>query len=220
MKKAVMTVLLGLVVAGGAPVPAGAGECRRVVYGLVDLSGSYRGQRDAALEELKRWIAASQGGDCLFVRSVGAESWNDPNSLLSLRLPPSARPIDPVHQRRLARMKVQAITRLEALKAVAPEPYTDLWCGVYAASQVLQGWSDAERQLLIFSDFQDNRRRRECQQVRLQGVEVTARLVPRGRDPAAFERRLRFWAKVFTEAGAVRVRFFDRDGNLIWEGGR
>jgi len=190
--------------------------CRRVIYTLLDLSGSYQAHRPQALEEVKRVVATLRPGDCLIVKSISAESWSDRNTLLVLRLPVSSRPIDPGHQRRLTQMKVQAVKRLEALKAAPPDPYTDFWCSVFAASRALQN-SAAEKHLLSYTDLQDNRRRKACQQVRLEGVPVTVRFIPRGNDPAAFERRIRFWAQAFKEAGAGPVQFFDLDGLPILE---
>jgi hypothetical protein len=190
--------------------------CRRVFYTLIDFSGSYEPYRALALADLKRLVTTLRAGDCLIVKSIGTESFSDRNTLLVLPLPVSSRPIDPGHQQRLTELKVRAVKRLDALKAAPKDGYTDLWCSVFSASKVLQK-NDGEKTLLIYSDLLDNQRRKDCQQVRMEGVPVSVRFVPRGNDPAAFERRIALWARAFKEAGAGPVQFFDVDGLAIGE---
>jgi hypothetical protein len=208
--------LLAVTIMSFALGRAGADEqmCQRVFYTLLDLSGSYEAYRAKALEDLKRLVANLRASDCFILKSIGQESWSDKNTLLVLRLPVSSRPIDPGHQRMLMKMKTQAISRLEALKAAPKAPYTDFWCSVFAASQAIQN-SAAEKHLLSYTDLLDNRRRKECQQIRLEGVSVTVSLIPHGNDPAAFDKRIGMWAKVFKDAGASQVQFFDTDGLAV-----
>lgn len=209
-------LVLGVVLALGAGrAVAGSPQepwtCSRLVYALLDLSGSYAALRERAVEELKRVVVGLRPGECLILKSISHESWNDSNTLLGLRLPPSPRAIDPGHQRRVAQAKSQALLRLEGLKGKPKDPYTDLWCSLFVASQALQHGTGG-KELLVFSDFRDNQRRKACQQLRLQGVTVTGRLIPRGEDPAAFDRRIRFWASALRQAGAAAVALHDMDG--------
>lgn len=193
--------------------------CRQMIYALLDRSGSYQEQHPKAVEDLKRVVARLQAGDCLVLKSIGAESFGDQNTLLPpLELPPSSRPFDPAHRRSLAQRKIQALKTLEELNRKPMEPSTDLWCSLYAASRILQH-RQGKKHLLLFTDFRENRWRKSCRSLRLDGVTVEARLIPRfqNEDPAVFERRLRFWVQAFKEAGAASVAFFDKDGLPLLE---
>jgi hypothetical protein len=210
-------VLLMSFPAQAAPLDEGQ-DCRRIIYVLLDISGSYTEVRPQAIDDLKEIVATLRAGDCFILKAISAESFSDSNSLLVLKLPTSSRPIDLGYQRRLNYAKSQAITQMEGLKSRPRSRYTDLWCSIFLSSKVLQN-SSCEKHLVIFSDLKDNCRKRACKDFRLDGVEVSVRRIPRSRDddPFAFEKRIRQWVQVFKQAGVAGMSFSDTDGLPLLE---
>jgi len=195
------------------------GDCRQVIYSILDESGSCREQRPKAVEELKRVVFQLQVGDCFMLKTIRAESFGDKNTIIPLlKLPPSPRPFDLAHRQHLVQLKLQAIKTLEGIKRRPLEPSTDLWCSLYAASDILQHYA-GRKHLLLFTDFKENRQRKSCRSIKFDNVTVEARLIPRphDEDPARFKQRLRFWVQAFKKAGAARVAFFDTDGSPLME---
>lgn len=183
--------------------------CQTMTVLLIDITGSFNKWRPAAVDAGRRVIAGLRAGDCLVVRTIGSRSFDDA-ALPVVRLPISNRPIDPAMQRRVAQLKAQAMTRLEAVRHMPPAGFTDIWGAVLAAGETLAAVQVGDRSLLIYSDLEDNvGLKANSVPLRLDGVRVTAAFIPRQGDPAAFRRRIGRWATAFQEAGAASVFLYD-----------
>jgi len=176
---------------------------------LIDITGSFNKWRPAAVDAGRRVIADLRAGDCLVVRTIGSRSFDDA-ALPVLKLPTSNRPIDPALQRRVAQLKSQAMTRLEAVRHMPPAGFTDIWGAVLAAGETLAAAQVGDRSLLIYSDLEDNVGLKvKTTPLRLDGVRVVAAFIPRQGDPVAFRRRVGRWSTAFQEAGAASVSLYD-----------
>lgn len=216
------TFIIGLltiaVVAARGSVLAEGITCRRIYYAILDLSGSYSEVRPRAIDDLKQLVATLHPEDCVLARTATKESFADANFILSLTFPVSSRKLDPARERRVTQAKRNALARLDHLKSAPQEPFTDLLCAVSVAAQTLRAiQSQAEKRLLVYTDLEENRRRKDCETFRLDGVEVEFRLVPRGHNPSNFGRLVRQWTERVTKAGAT-VEFIGLDRIRIAEG--
>jgi hypothetical protein len=183
--------------------------CQTMTMLLIDITGSFNKWRPGAVDAGRGVIARLRAGDCLVVRTIGSKSFDDA-ALPPLKLPTSSRPIDPALQRRVAQLKSQAMTRLEAVRHMPAAGFTDIWGAVLAAGETLAAAQVGGRSLLIYSDLEDNvGLKTKSAPLRLDGVRVTAAFIPRRGDPTAFRRRIGSWATALREAGAVSVSLYD-----------
>jgi hypothetical protein len=205
----VCTLVVSVFPAVPGPVAPATPACRHLTILLYDVTGSFVRWLPQAVTHGQRTIQTLRPGDCLLVRTIGATSFRT-ESVLTIRVPTSSRPIDPAFERDVVALKRRGVRELATIIALRPAGATDVWGSLYAASQTLQASRATQRTLAVYSDLDDNVRvRATAMTLALTGVDVAVYFVPREPHPDRFVTRLRQWQVVFGAAGATTTRFYD-----------
>lgn len=191
-------VLLACLLAVGCTEVGGAHA--RAVYVLLDVSGSYNQQLDAANPVLNYLLGTLNSGDSLTVASIDSASFTEKDIVTKVTF--DDRPSVANEQKRALRARLD-----EFFKDRQPSTRTDVSGALLQAAQSLDESRAGRRYIMIFSDMDQDLPRGYVRNTRLplQGAEVLAMDVTKERadnvDPQRYVDRLAHWQKVVTEDG-------------------
>lgn len=176
------------------------GAHARAVYVLLDVSGSYNQQLDAANPVLNYLLGTLNSGDSLTVASIDSASFTEKDIVTKVTF--DDRPSVANEQKRALRARLD-----EFFKDRQPSTRTDVSGALLQAAQSLDESRAGRRYIMIFSDMDQDLPRGYVRNTRLplQGAEVLAMDVTKERadnvDPQRYVDRLAHWQKVVTEDG-------------------
>lgn len=191
-------VLLACLLAAGCTEVGGTHA--RAVYVLLDVSGSYNQQLDAANPVLNYLLGTLNSGDSLTVASIDSASFTEKDIVTKVTF--DDRPSVANEQKRALRARLD-----EFFKDRQPSTRTDVSGALLQAAQSLDESRAGRRYIMIFSDMDQDLPRGYVRNTRLplQGAEVLAMDVTKERadnvDPQRYVDRLAHWQKVVTEDG-------------------
>lgn len=173
----------------------------RAIFVLVDVSGTYYGQRDTALRASKLMAVSLMPGDRFTAAQIGSCSFDDDAIFTNVRLPdrPST----------AAARKREVLASLDAYAAKAQRAeYTDIRGAMLQAAAQLGQSDRARRVIVIFSDLVEDPApgcASASAPLDLAGVTVVAanviKLKADAREPAQYFARLGAWKQMVEAAG-------------------
>jgi hypothetical protein len=195
-----LPVLLAGLTACGSPPPHTTG-----VYLLIDTSGSYNKQVINVQHIILAAVQKLQPEDSIAVARIDTASFTEKNIVAKTTL--DDRPS------RANQQKIAFVTTVKKfIQTSEPAPYTDITGGVLQAIEFLNEKNTARKEILIFSDMQEDLAKGYVRDLplNLKGFEVVALNVTKLRadnfDPRQYLSRLAAWkARVEKGGGTWRV---------------
>lgn len=192
----------------------GKGE-RIIVLGL-DMSGSFRPYFESAKTTLAKTVSEMRPGDTLHVLAIMEQSFSESGNLGQLSLPRSTRPIDPMHDRKIAQAKANA----QAVLAKIPfrnAQKTDLIGFMEASAVIFREFPAREKHLILLTDLDESASRTRPQKFALPGVHVKVLWAVRGRSAQEYQHRVNVWERTFRDSGVASILILDGAGSRTVE---
>lgn len=194
LSAALLTCLLatGCTEVGGAHAKA--------VYVLLDVSGSYNQQLDAANPVINYLLGTLNSGDSLTVAKIDSASFTEKDVVSKITF--DDRPSVANEQKRVVRERLD-----EFFKDRKPSLRTDVSGALMQAGEELDETNAGHRYILVFSDLEQDLPKGYVRKSRLPlaGAEVVAidvaKLKSDNVNPQNYVDRLAYWKKVVTEDG-------------------
>jgi hypothetical protein len=195
-----LPVLLAGLTACGSPPPHTTG-----VYLLIDTSGTYNKQVTKVQQIILASVQSLQPEDSIAVARIDTASFTEKNIVAKATL--DDRPS------RANQQKIAFVTTVKKfIQTTQPAPYTDITGGLLQAIEYLNEKNTARKEILIFSDMQEDLAKGYVRDLplNLKGFEVVALNVTKLRtdnfDPRLYLSRLDAWkARVEKGGGTWRV---------------
>lgn len=199
MKNLLIACALGLLglVAGCTQT---GGQHARAVYVLLDVSGSYNQQLDAANPVINYLLGTLNSGDSLTVAKIDSASFTEKDIVAKVTF--DDRPSVANEQKRALRMRLD-----EFFKDRQPSTRTDVSGALLQAAQQLDESGDGRRYIMVFSDLDQDLPKGYVRNSRLplEGAEVLAMDVTKERadnvNPQRYVDRLDNWKQIVTADG-------------------
>ena len=194
LSAALLTCLLatGCTEVGGAHAKA--------VYVLLDVSGSYNQQLDAANPVINYLLGTLNSGDSLTVAKIDSASFTEKDVVSKITF--DDRPSVANEQKRLVRERLD-----EFFKDRKPSLRTDVSGALMQAGEELDETNAGHRYILVFSDLEQDLPKGYVRKSKLPlaGAEVVAidvaKLKSDNVNPQNYVDRLAYWKKMVTEDG-------------------
>ncbi|HET7175253.1 MAG TPA: vWA domain-containing protein [Gammaproteobacteria bacterium] len=190
--------LLACLLATGCTEVGGAHA--KAVYVLLDVSGSYNQQLDAANPVINYLLGTLNSGDSLTVAKIDSASFTEKDVVSKITF--DDRPSVANEQKRALRAHLD-----EFFKDRKPSMRTDVSGALMQAGQELDESNAGHRYILVFSDLEQDLPKGYVRKSKLplQGDEVVAvdvtKLKSDNVDPQNYVDRLAYWKKMVTEDG-------------------
>jgi hypothetical protein len=171
---------------------------------LLDTSGTYTAELEKAQSIINYLLGTLQPGDSLAVARIDTGSFSEKDIVKKTTF--DGRPSVSNEQKRAFRQTVD-----DFIKTVKPSPYTDISGGVLQAVEFLAETGAGRRNILIYSDMEEELKEGYVRDfpIQVSGVDVVALNVTKLRqdiiDPRKYMDRLDAW-KGKVEAGGGRWR--------------
>ena len=176
------------------------GSHARAVYVLLDVSGSYNTQLDAANPVINYLLGTLNSGDSMTVAKIDSGSFTEKDIVDKVTF--DERPSVANEQKRVFRAKLD-----DFFKDRHPSGKTDVSGALLQAAQELDESGDGRRYILVFSDMEQDLPKGYVRDVRLplEGADVVAvdvtKLHTDNVNPQNYLDRLDHWQKVVTDDG-------------------
>ena len=190
-------LLACLLVAGCTEV---GGAHAKAVYVLLDVSGSYNPQLEAANPVINYLLGTLNSGDSLTVAKIDSASFTEKDVVSKITF--DDRPSVANEQKRVVRERLD-----EFFKDRKPSVRTDVSGALMQAGEELDETKAGHRYILVFSDLEQDLPKGYVRKSRLPlaGAEVVAidvaKLKSDNVNPQNYVDRLAYWKKVVTEDG-------------------
>lgn len=201
MKRAwLLLVLLAGLTACGPPPPHTKG-----LYILIDTSGSYNKQIGKVQQIILAALSKMEPGDSIVLARIDTASFTEKAII-------AKETFDDVPSR-ANQQKIEFANAVKKfIKSSEPSAYTDITGAILQAIEFLNEKNDAQKEIVIFSDMQEDLKRGYVRDVplNLKGIDVVALNVTKLRsdnfDPVRYFSRLAAWkARVEKGGGKWRV---------------
>lgn len=188
----------------------------RAVYMLLDTSGTYTAELTKAQSIINYLLGTLQPGDSLAVARIDTGSFSEKDIVKKTTF--DGRPSVANEQKRVFRQSID-----DFIKQVKPSPYTDISGGVLQAVEFLTETGAGKRNILIYSDMEEELKDGYVRDfpIQMTGVKVVALNVTKLRqdiiDPRKYMQRLDDWKLRVEEGGGnwKVVNDLDRLEHLI-----
>ncbi|HEU5398003.1 MAG TPA: vWA domain-containing protein [Gammaproteobacteria bacterium] len=190
--------LLACLLATGCTEVGGAHA--KAVYVLLDVSGSYNPQLEAANPVINYLLGTLNSGDSLTVAKIDSASFTEKDVVSKITF--DDRPSVANEQKRVVRERLD-----EFFKDRKPSVRTDVSGALMQAGEELDETKAGHRYILVFSDLEQDLPKGYVRKSRLPlaGAEVVAidvaKLKSDNVNPQNYVDRLAYWKKVVTEDG-------------------
>ena len=190
--------LLTCLLAAGCTEMGGAHA--KAVYVLLDVSGSYNQQLDAANPVINYLLGTLNSGDSLTVAKIDSASFTEKDVVSKITF--DDRPSVANEQKRLVRARLD-----EFFKDRKPSLRTDVSGALMQAGEELDETHAGHRYILVFSDLEQDLPKGYVRKSKLPlaGAEVVAidvaKLKSDNVNPQNYVDRLAYWKKMVTEDG-------------------
>lgn len=190
--------LLACLLATGCTEVGGAHA--KAVYVLLDVSGSYNQQLDAANPAINYLLGTLNSGDSLTVAKIDSASFTEKDVVSKITF--DDRPSVANEQKRLVRERLD-----EFFKDRKPSLRTDVSGALMQAGEELDETHAGKRYILVFSDLEQDLPKGYVRKSKLplEGAEVVAvdvaKLKSDNVNPQNYVDRLAYWKKMVTEDG-------------------
>lgn len=188
----------------------------RAVYMLLDTSGTYTAELKKAQSIINYLLGTLQPGDSLAVARIDTGSFSEKDIVKKTTF--DGRPSVANEQKRVFRQSID-----DFIKQVKPSPYTDISGGVLQAVEFLTETGAGKRNILIYSDMEEELKDGYVRDfpIQMTDVKVVALNVTKLRqdiiDPRKYMNRLDAWKLRVEEGGGnwKVVNDLDRLEHLI-----
>lgn len=177
----------------------------RAVYMLLDTSGTYTAELEKAQTIINYLLGTLQPGDSLAVARIDTGSFSEKDIVKKATF--DGRPSVANEQKRAFRQSID-----DFIRQVKPSPYTDISGGVLQAVEFLNETGAGKRNILIYSDMEEELKDGYVRDfpIQMTDVQVVALNVTKLRqdiiDPRKYMSRLETWkAKVEQGGGQWKV---------------
>jgi len=188
----------------------------RAVYMLLDTSGTYTAELEKAQTIINYLLGTLQPGDSLAVARIDTGSFSEKDIIKKTTF--DGRPSVANEQKRVFRQEID-----DFIKQVKPSPYTDISGGVLQAVEFLTETGAGKRNILIYSDMEQELKDGYVRDfpIQMTDVRVVALNVTKLRqdiiDPRKYMNRLEDWKTKVEEGGGhwAVVNDLDRLEHLV-----
>jgi hypothetical protein len=202
-----LAVLLGTLLTG---CNQDSGPQNRGVYLLMDTSGTYTKELNAAVQLINVILVKLEPGDSFAVARIDTGSFNEKDIIAKITF--DTRPSAANQQKRKFREKIETF-----VKNVKPASHTDITGGVLQAIEYLNEKETGKKEVLIYSDLKEDLPKGFIRDIplQLQGFNVVAlnvtKLKSDNRDPREYLTRLESWQGRVEEGGGHWAVINDMD---------
>ena len=199
MKRIFASLIVGLSLAIAGCTESGGRHARAVVV-LLDVSGSYNQQLDAANPVINYLLGTLVSGDSLTVASIDSASFTEKDIVGKVTF--DDRPSVANEQKRAFRERLDGF-----FKDRKPSSRTDVSGAMLQAAQELEESGAGHRYILVFSDLEQDLPKGYVRDAKLplEGAEVVAvdvtKLHADNVNPQSYLDRLAHWQRVVTDDG-------------------